>query len=69
MTDGSENRHSAINFQPAGHLLDARAVARQLNVPESWVRKHGATLPGFVRLGRYTRWNPQALQAALMKGN
>jgi excisionase family DNA binding protein len=41
-----------------GRLLDARAIAELLAVPETWVREHAraGTIP-HVRLGRYVRFD------------
>jgi hypothetical protein len=51
-----------------GTLLKASEVAARLRVPVSWVRKHGAELPGVVRLGKYIRWNSAKLDQFIAAG-
>ena len=54
----------------AGLLIDARDMARRLNVHESWVRteQRAGRIP-FVQVGRYVRFNPAQVQAALIQRN
>lgn len=49
-------------------LLTAAEVAERLRVPVSWVRRHGAELPGLVRLGKYIRWNSARLDEFIAAG-
>jgi excisionase family DNA binding protein len=47
-----------------GELVDAQAAGRLLNVPKSWVlaEARAGRIP-HVRLGRYVRFEPEALRA------
>ena len=47
-------------------LLDAKAIADRLGVPESWVREsaRSGAIP-HVRLGRYIRFDPADVEAWL----
>ncbi len=51
-----------------GKLLTAAEVAARLHVPVSWVRKHGGSLPGLVRLGKYVRWSEGRLADFIAAG-
>jgi predicted DNA-binding transcriptional regulator AlpA len=46
-------------------LLVAEQVAGLLNVPETWVYANANELPGLLRLGRYLRFRPSAINAFL----
>jgi hypothetical protein len=54
--------------QPADDaaLLDAKAMAKRLNVPESWLREHArrGRIP-CVYVGRYMRFDPAAVLRTL----
>jgi hypothetical protein len=58
----------APNPQPAGDtaLLDAKAMAERLQVPESWLREHARRrrIP-CVYVGRYMRFDPDRVRRAL----
>ena len=47
-------------------LLDAKAMAERLQVPESWLREHArqGRIPS-VHLGHYVRFNPTIVMKAL----
>jgi hypothetical protein len=49
-----------------GRLLDAKAMAARLQVPESWLREHarGGRVP-CVYVGRYMRFDPESVRRAL----
>lgn len=67
ITDGNAAEFAAGN-RPGGALLTAEDAAAKLRVPVSWVRKHGDQLPGFVRLGKYVRWNAAGLDQFIARG-
>ena len=50
----------------SGRLLDAKAMAERLQVPESWLREHarGGRVP-CVYVGRYMRFDPERVRRAL----
>jgi hypothetical protein len=47
-------------------LFEAEQVSDLLNVPESWVYANAAEIPGVLRLGRYLRFRPMAVQQFLI---
>lgn len=62
---------SSPEFAPVrerSRLLTAAEVSERLRVPISWVRKHGAELPGIVRLGKYIRWDSARLNEFVAGG-
>ena len=67
ITNGNTVEFAAGN-RTGDALLTAEDAAAKLRVPVSWVRKHGDQLPGFVRLGKYVRWNAAALDEFIARG-
>jgi predicted DNA-binding transcriptional regulator AlpA len=59
---------SGTGLPRRGSLLNVKQVATKLSVPESWVRKHGDSLPGVVRLGKYVRWTETELDQFIADG-
>ena len=47
------------------HLFVAEQVATLMKVPESWVYTNANEIPGVLRLGRYVRFRPVAIQQYL----
>jgi hypothetical protein len=47
------------------HLFLAEQVAALAKVPESWVYANADEIPGLLRLGRYVRFRPAAIQQFL----
>lgn len=57
-------QHRLRSSAPATELIDAQAAATLLNVPDSWIYAQAREnrIP-HVRLGRYVRFEPDALRA------
>lgn len=68
MPDTSEQKPGWGGATASGRLLTANEVSGRLRVPVSWVRKHGAELPGVVRLGKYIRWDSAKLDQFIAAG-
>ena len=58
--------HGAHPERTVDTLLDARAMAKRLDVPESWLRDaaRGGRVP-CIYVGRYMRFDPAAVRRAL----
>lgn len=52
----------------AEQLWDKHQLAHRLNVPVSWVEKHGADIPGLVPLHKHRRWDAAKVERFIADG-